>query len=134
MRILRHVFLLCMVAISGAIFGQSQDDLGILMRNRGEYYFTLSVDKPSEIQTISEICSIDNTDGRTVVCYANQQEYDRLLQAGYRPTLQTPPSLREEAKMWDGNRATYEWDSYPTYSQYQSMMEAYPASATYWLE
>ena len=129
MRILRYVFLLCIVAISGAIFGQSQDDLGILMRNRGEYYFTLSIDKPSEIQTISEICSIDNTDGRTVVCYANQQEYDRLLQAGYRPTLQTPPSLREEAKMWDGNRATYEWDSYPTYSQYQSMMEAYPASA-----
>ena len=129
MRILRYVFLLCIVAMSGVIFGQSQDELGILMRNRGEYYFTLSIDKPSEIQTISEICSIDNTDGRTVVCYANQQEYDRLLQAGYRPTLQTPPSLREEAKMWDGNRATYEWDSYPTYSQYQSMMEAYPASA-----
>ena len=99
------------------------------MHNRGEYYFTLSVGNPSEIQAISDLCSVDGTDGRTVVCYANQQQYDKLLQAGYEPNLQTPPSLLEEAKMWDGNRATYAWDSYPTYSQYESMMQAYPSSA-----
>ena len=98
------------------------------MRERGEYYFTLSVDNPKEIQAISGICSVDRTDGRTVVAYANQQEYEKLLREGYQPNLQTPPSLREEAKMWDGNRATYEWDSYPTYSQYESMMQAFPTS------
>ena len=129
MKFLRCLFLICIAIICGTLSAQSQRELGQLMRERNEYYFTLSVDKPAEIQAISDLCSVDGTDGRTVVCYANQQQYDRLLQEGYQPNLQTPPSLREEAKMWDGNRATYAWDSYPTYSQYQSMMEAYPASA-----
>ena len=129
MRLLRYLILFCIAVIGGSVSAQSQIELGQLMRDRNEYYFTLSVNDPSEIQAISNICSVDGTDGRTVVAYANQREYDRLLQAGYQPNLQTPPSLREEAVMWDGNRATYEWDSYPTYSQYKSMMQAFPASA-----
>ena len=129
MKNLRFILLLCIAVISGTINAQSQKELGQLMRERNEYYFTLSVNDPAEIQTINGICSVDGIDGRTVVCYANQQQYDKLLQAGYQPKLQTPPSLREEAKMWDGNRATYEWDSYPTYYAYQSMMEAFPSQA-----
>ena len=129
MKVLRYFIILCIAVISGSLTAQSQRELGQLMRERNEYYFTLNVNDPSEIQAISNICSVDGTDGRTVVAYANQQEYNKLLQAGYQPNLQTPPSLREEAVMWDGNRATYEWDSYPTYSQYESMMQAFPASA-----
>lgn len=128
MKTIRIIFLLCVAVISGTLSAQSQRELGELMRNRGEYYFTLSVNDRSEIQAISDLCSVDGTDGRTVVCYANQKEYDKLLQLGYEPNLQTPPSLREEAKMWDGNRATYDWDSYPTYSQFESMMQAFPSS------
>ena len=125
----RNLLLALALFVGGSLFAQSQRELRELMHNRGEYYFTLSVGNPSEIQAISDLCSVDGTDGRTVVCYANQQQYDKLLQAGYEPNLQTPPSLLEEAKMWDGNRATYAWDSYPTYSQYESMMQAYPSSA-----
>ena len=128
MRVLRYFIILCIAVISGSLNAQSQKELGQLMRERNEYYFTLSINDFSEIRAICDLCSVDDTDGRMVVCYANQQQYDRLLQAGYQPNLQTPPSLREEAKMWDGNRATYAWDSYPTYSQYESMMQAYPAS------
>lgn len=130
MKTIRLILLVCIAVISCTLSAQSQRELGKLMRNRGEYYFTLSVNDPTEIQAISDLCSIDGSDGRIVVCYANQQEYDKLLQAGYKPSLQTPPSLREEAKMWEGgDRATYEWDSYPTYSQYQSMMQSFPSSA-----
>ena len=128
MRFLRFVILLCVAAISGSLFAQSQRELGQLMRDRGEYYFTLNVDNPAEIQTISSICSVDGTDGRTVVAYANQQEYDKLLQAGYQPNLQTPPSLRANVTMWDGN-GTYNWNAYLTYTQYVAMMEAFPSKA-----
>ncbi len=129
MRFLRFLILLCVVVVSGNVFSQSQRELGQLMRERNEYYFTLNVNQPTDIQAINQLCSVDGTDGRSVVCYANQQQYDRLLQAGYQPVLQTPPSLLEEAKMWEGgDRATYEWDSYPTYSQYESMMLAFPES------
>ena len=131
MKTIRFILLLCIAVISGTLNAQSQRELGELMRNRGEYYFTLNVNDRSEIQAISNLCSVDGTDGRTVVCYANQREYDKLLQLGYEPNLQTPPSLREEAKMWDGgDRATYEWDSYLTYGDYVSMMEGFPTSVT----
>ena len=116
--------------MSGNLFAQSQRELQQLMRERNEYYFTLTVQQPSEIQGISELCSVDGTDGKTVVCYANQQQYDNLLLAGYQPMLQTPPSMLDESVMWDGsNRAAYEWDSYPTYDAYQNMMETFPTSA-----
>ena len=126
---LRNFVLVLALVISGTVFAQNQKELSKLMSERNEYYFTLSVQNRSEIQKINNLCSVDGFDGKNVVCYANQKQYDNLLQAGYKPTLQTPPSLLEEAKMWDGDRATYEWDSYPTYSQYESMMQAYPSSA-----
>ena len=131
MKLLRFVCLFCAVILGSTAMAQSQDELQQLMRNRGEYYFTLSVDDSSQIQELSRICSVDGTDGHTVVAYANQQEYDKLIALGYQPNLQTPPSLREEAKMWEGgDRATYEWDSYLTYSQYINMMEGFPNSVT----
>ena len=120
--------MLFIAVIGGTLSAQSQRELGQLMRERGEYYFILNVDNPNEIQAISEICSVDGTDGRKVVAYANQKEYDRLLQAGFQPTLQTPPSLRANVTMWDGN-GTYNWNAYLTYPQYVSMMEAFPSKA-----
>ena len=130
MKKIRYCILALTLIIGSSLFAQSQRELRQLMRERNEYYFTLTVEKPSEIQSISRLCSVDGTDGKTVVCYANQQQYDNLLLAGYQPTLQTPPSMLDEAVMWDGsNRAAYEWDSYPTYDAYQSMMEAFPSQA-----
>ena len=128
MRFLRYLFLACIAVIAGTVSAQSQRELGQLMRERGEYYFTLTVDNPKEIQAISEICSVDGTDGRRVVAYANQKEYDRLLQAGFQPELQTPPSLRANVTMWNG-QGTYNWDSYLTYDQYVSMMNGFPSKA-----
>ena len=131
MKTIKFFILLCVAIVSGNLSAQSQRELSQLMRNRGEYYFTITVDDPSEIQSISNICSVDGTDGRTVVAYANQQEYEKLLQAGYQLNLQTPPSLREEAVMWEGgDRATYDWNSYLTYGDYVSMMEGFPSSVT----
>ena len=127
MKYLRCFYLLMIVIFTGGNL-MAQRDLDALMRERNEYYFTLTIDKPTEIQAINEICSVDGFDGKTVVCYANQQQYDKLLQAGYQPKLQTPPCMLEETVMWDGsNRAAYEWDSYPTYGAYQNMMEEFPS-------
>ena len=128
MKLLRIACLFVAVWIGSSVMAQSQRELQQLMRDRGEYYFTLSVDDPTVINDISQVCSVDATDGRTVVAYANQQEYDKLLSLGYQPELQTPPSLRANVTMWNG-QGTYNWDSYLTYPQYVSMMEGFPAKA-----
>ena len=122
MRQLKLVFLLFVVFFGSRL--SAQTDLEQLMRSRGEYFFTLTVNHPSEIRIISELCSVANTDGKTVVCYANSNQYDILVDLGYRPQLQTPPSMLEEPVMWDGShRETYDWDAYPTYGAYENMMQ-----------
>lgn len=128
MKLLRFACLFVAVWIGNSVMAQSQRELQQLMRGRGEYYFTLSVDDPTVINEISQVCSVDATDGRTVVAYANQKEYDKLLSLGYQPELQTPPSLRANVTMWNG-QGTYNWDSYLTYPQYVSMMEGFPEKA-----
>ena len=126
MRLLRHFLLLFAVLVGGRLFAQT--DLESLMRSRGEFYFTLTVQQPSEIQAISDLCSVASTDGRTVVCFANPNQFDILVDLGYHPQLQTPPSMLEEPIMWDGShRETYDWDAYPTYEAYENMMQQFAA-------
>ncbi len=113
-----------------ALMGNSlyaQKDLDKLMQQRGEYYFSLNVQDLNEVQAINEICSVDKINGNNIICYANNNQYELLLKQGYKPSLLTPPSMENEAKMWD-QRGTYEWDSYLTYTQYVSMMEGFPTS------
>ena len=126
MKTLRYFILILAVIISGNIFAQNnQKDLERLMQERGEYYFSLTVSKPAEIQVISNLCSIDGTDGKTVIAYANQRQYDNLIQRGYQPTLMTPPSMREIPVMHDASRGTYDWNSYLTYGEYETMMQQF---------
>lgn len=126
MKTLRHFQIAILLVLCANL--SAQNDLEQLMARRGEYFFTLTVGHPSEIQTISDLCSVDGTDGRTVTCYANQRQYDELLSRGYQPLLQTPPSMLETPIMWDGShRGTYDWDAYPTYEAYEAMMQAFAA-------
>lgn len=126
----RFVLIMLIAAICGDMNAQSQEHFAELMRERGEYYFKVNVGDPSEVQTINRICSVDGIDGMSVMCYANSKQYEAMLRAGYQPSLMTPPSMKQEAKMWDGgDRATYEWDSYLTYEQYVAMMESFPSAA-----
>ena len=125
-----HCFLFFVaVLFYGTMQAQSQASLASLMSQRDEYYFSLNVQDPEEIEVINALCSVDATDGSTVVCYANPIQYDALVAAGYQPHLLTPPSLRHEATMYDPQRGMYDWDSYLTYSQYVTMMEGFPATA-----
>jgi PKD repeat protein len=126
MKTLRYFILILAAIISGNLFAQdNQKDLERLMQERGEYYFSLTVLKPTEIQDISDLCSVDGTDGKTVIAYANQRQYDNLIQLGYQPMLMTPPSMREMPVMHDATRGTYDWDSYLSYGEYETMMQQF---------
>ena len=124
MKVLRYVFIFCIALFSGVVSAQDQAELFELMRSRGEYYFTVSVKAPQEAGIINRICSVDAVDGNTVVCYANQKEYDEMLNAGYKPTLMVPPSMKSTKAMWNG-QGTYNWDTYLTYPQYELMMQGF---------
>ena len=130
MKTLKHLLSLCAFILLGTSSFAQNSNLDALMRSRNEYYFSVEVSDKAEAKALNRIVSVDKMTGNTVVCYANSSQYDLLVAAGYKPTLLTPPSMLEEAEMWDGgNRATYDWTSYPTYSAYEQMMNEYDTYA-----
>ena len=120
------IFTLIALLMFGVIATQAQSDLEALMAARGEYYFSIGIQQPEEAAQLTRLCSIDRLDGQNLICYANAEQYQRLLAKGYHPTLLTPPSMEQDYAMWDGtNRESYDWDAYPTYDAYQEMMQHY---------
>ena len=121
---MKKLFILLAVLVCGNLFAQkSQQELNQLMQDRNEYYFTFELNGNDNLQAIANTISVDNVNGNVVTAYANNTEFAKFQKMGYEITLQTPPSMLFEAEMWDGsNRAAYDWDQYPTYSAYESMM------------
>lgn len=124
MKFLRCFVLMLAVVVCGSIFAQkSQQELNQLMQQRNEYYFTFNLRSNDELKAIAQTISVDRIDGNLVTAYANYEDFYNFQKLGYEITLQTPPSLLEKVAMWDGsNRTEYDWDSYPTYEAYESMM------------
>ena len=129
-----YILTLVLVWVFGSV--RAQGDLDALMAARGEYFFSIQIQQLDEVARLTRLCSIDKIEGQRLICYANAEQYQRLLDKGYRPTLLTPPSMEQEYAMWDGtHREAYDWDAYPTYEAYQDMMkqyaENYPERCTY---
>ena len=121
----KNLLVILFLFVSLGLFAQ-ETNLSKLMQERNEYYFTFELNGNDNLQKIAKTISVDRVDGNVVTAYANNKQFAEFQQMGYEVTLQTPPSMMFEAEMWDGsNRAAYDWDQYPTYSAYESMMQQF---------
>lgn len=95
---------------------------------RGEAYFSFTVSDKAVLQDLADIMTIDEFDPATneVIAYASEKEFQSFLRFGFKPTFLTPPSMQRAVEMFDyRSGAKYEWNSYPTYETYVSMMEEF---------
>lgn len=125
---MRKLFVLTLFVLG--FFNLSSQDVALysLMKERNEFYFQFECDI-QRLAEISSLISIDKFDGCSVVAYANNKEYEKILTLGLETTLLTPPSMLENHNMYDGaTRDKYEWNEYPTYEAYESMMIEYAKS------
>ena len=121
----KNLLAILFLFVSLGLFAQ-ETNLSRLMQERNEYYFTFELNGNDNLQKIAQTVSVDRVDGNVVTAYANNKQFAEFQTMGYEITLQTPPSMLEEHVMWDGsNRAEYDWDQYPTYSAYESMMQQF---------
>ena len=103
-------FAILFVFVSLGLFAQEKD-LNKLMQERNEYYFTFELNGNDDLPAIAHAISVDRVDGNVVTAYANNKQFSEFQKMGYEVTLQTPPSMVDEAVMWDGNdRAAYDWE------------------------
>jgi len=96
------------------------------LQQKGEVYFTFSVESPLILLNLTRDISIDRVDGLEVKAYANSKEFTKFLDYNLDYTILTHPGeLIQEPDMWDESKGIWEFDTYPTYSQFLTMMNTF---------
>ncbi len=98
---------------------------------RGEAYFSFKMPEKKVLAELAQIMSVDkvNAETGTVIAYANEEEFEAFLRYGMKPTILTPPSMERVVEMMDYRPgAKNDWNTYPTYEGYVSMMNEFQAN------
>jgi len=93
-----------------------------------EVYFKFEVGATSDLLEITNIISIDNVEGNTVYAYANEKEYKNFLLLKIKHEVLPRPGTLIIPEMSDNPEAITNWDTYPTYDAYITMMNNFAAN------
>jgi len=94
-----------------------------LFSDKGEVYFSFEYKNKHQLNTISDIVSVDHkTNSEIAYAYANQREFIAFIQLGIDYTI-----IKKESLKYLQNSKN-NWDYYPTYQQYVNMMTAFADS------
>jgi hypothetical protein len=128
------IFFFSVIIVSSGQPGSKEDIIHQLYEKDGEHYFSFQAGDRNTIQELSRIISLDKVEeqGR-VFAYANRKEFARFLDYGLNYEILPHPgdfegflNIKSELDIRD----IREWDFYPTYDAYITMMnqfeEQYP--------
>lgn len=87
-----------------------------------EHYFKFDISDRKELSTITKYISIDNVKGLTVYAYATDRQLEKFNTLGYTYEILPHPGTLIDPKMSTDKADVKEWDVYPTYDAYVSMM------------
>ncbi|UBM63197.1 T9SS type A sorting domain-containing protein [Candidatus Sulfidibacterium hydrothermale] len=125
----RKIFLLFFL-ITGSLpllFAQQSDwtNAQKILNQRGEIYFCFAFPGQKEIQPLSRIISIDKIARDTVYAYADRTGFLQFLKTNisYRTLLPPSERLSPEKLTPPALKSTADWDYYPSYDAYLSMMQ-----------
>ncbi len=108
---------------------QDQSVNSELFKSRGEVYFKFKPSSVKDIQTLTNIISIDNVKFDEVYAYANQKEFAEFLKRGLDySVLPHPGDIKNPNMKSNVNiKGVLDWDFYPTYDAYVDMMYQFQA-------
>ncbi|MBN1186893.1 MAG: carboxypeptidase regulatory-like domain-containing protein [Bacteroidales bacterium] len=96
----------------------------------GEVCFTFVISSHSQLEYLTRVVSIDKVNRDTVTAYANKDEFTNFLKYKLPFRLVNLSSQRGDIKTGMRLKGIWNWDTYPTYTEYDSMMtqfeEDYP--------
>lgn len=96
-----------------------------VIQDRGEVYFKFEVNSSAELSLLTKIISLDNVKGNLVYAYANKKEFDSFVNLNYNFEVLTAPSLLIEPEMYNPSKGIWDFDTYPSYDQYITMMTTF---------
>jgi len=126
MRKIYLLFLLLFFSSLQLLFAQPVDEN--YFRENIEVYFQFEIEINTDLGEITNIISIDNVEGNTVYAYANEKEYSNFLLLNINHTILARPATLIIPEMSDNPEAIMDWDTYPTYDAYTTMMNNFAAN------
>jgi len=126
MRKINLLFLLLFFAFPQLLFAQPLDEN--YFRDNIEVYFQFEVGINTDLGEITNIISIDNLEDNTVYAYASEKEYNNFLLLNIKHTILPRPGTLTIPEMSDNSEAIMDWDTYPTYDAYITMMNNFAAN------
>lgn len=103
--------------------------LNSIFKESGEKYFKFKIENIKDIPNLSKIISIDDIKDDYIFAYANKKEFAEFLKLNYKYTILPHPRIQGDVNMlnWEEIQKTKNWDYYPTYEAYESMMYQFEA-------
>ncbi len=123
------IVLFLFVCSTTSIYSQNKKEINKALNylnKKGEVYFNFQINQVLDLQRLSQIISIDNVKEKTVWAYANKKEFELFLEQSI-PFQVLPHPGDAPAKMYDG-KGIWDFDTYPTYSQYETMMQTFAST------
>jgi hypothetical protein len=112
---------LCFICYSQKYTLITADDY---LNARGEVYFSFIISH-SDIGLLSKTISIDRIKGDTVYAYANADGFKSFLEYKLNYVILVPPSLQVREKNLKNALVSGQWNSYPSYDEYISIMDSF---------
>ena len=107
---------------------QQQKTVDHLFKKKGEICFKFTVTTKAELTILTKIISIDDFKNNEVFAYANKQGFEKFLLLNYSYTIMPNPNTLNKVKMGKNNnfrQAQTIWNAYPTYPQYETIMQQF---------
>ncbi|MCD4735749.1 MAG: T9SS type A sorting domain-containing protein [Bacteroidales bacterium] len=116
--------------IAGAAQNEGDVKIDSLFKENKELYLIIYSEGKNQTVELSKLVSIDNVYGKTVVAYANRAEFEEFLRYDYFYVLSQHPgkSYNPEMKSEVDLKGLKDWDFYPTYEAFISMMQQFEAN------
>ncbi len=126
----RFFILTFIVAFYLTAFAQQSEKSKALnfLNNRGEVYFNIiTANTLTDVQKVGKMVYVDKINPDGIVAYANKAGFERFLLTGLKYKVLTPPSMLRRPQMLNNInlKEVSDWDFYPTYEGYVSMMQQF---------
>ena len=122
-RLLNFRIILIFTIITNNLYSQNSF-VDSLFNSKGEQYFSFNNSREINLNQISKLISIDHkTNDQTIFAYANKKQFLDFLK------LEIDYQIIEDViNISQINNSRSNWNYYPTYQEYESMMQAFADS------
>ncbi|MEN8119379.1 MAG: M14 family zinc carboxypeptidase [Bacteroidota bacterium] len=127
--IFRLLIFLFLLSFSLVVTAQHKNAVIKQIDERGEVYILIDIPNNKTLQKLNKVSSIDKRvlgkNSNKVYAYVSKNQIRDFEDLKLNYSLQVPPSLKSEAAMCPDFNSVKNWNCYPTYDQYISLMNEF---------